>query len=132
MALVRMMLRFDDEKVHEPVTSRVILEEKIPLNIMSAYINQQGGEILLDVEPENAERLAKAFRKYGVTVDVPRLIEKDENRCMSCGACVGLCPMKALVYDAKHKVELIEAKCNGVTCGLCVDACPVRAIRLLG
>jgi len=126
------MLRFDNEKVHEPVTSRVILEEKIPINIMSAYINQQGGEILLDVEAENAERLAKAFRKYGVTVDVPRLIEKDENSCMSCGACVSLCPMKALVFGTGYKVELIEAKCNGVTCSLCVDACPVRAIRLLG
>jgi len=125
------MLHFDNEKVHEPVTSRVILEEKIPINIMSAYINQQGGEILLDVEPENAERLTKAFRKYGVTVDVPRLIEKDENKCMNCGACVSLCPMKALVYDTDYIVELIEAKCNGVTCSLCVDACPVRAIRLL-
>ncbi|MBM3291841.1 4Fe-4S dicluster domain-containing protein [Candidatus Bathyarchaeota archaeon] len=130
--MVRMMLRFDNEKVHEPVTSQVILEEKIPLNIMSAYVNQQGGEILIDVDSEHAERLAKAFRKRGVTVDVPKLIEKDEVKCTSCGACVSLCPMNALKYDPSNKVELNEAVCNGITCGLCVDACPVRAIRLLG
>lgn len=130
--MVRMMLRFDNEKVHEPVTSQVILEEKIPLNIMSAYVNPQGGEILIDVESEHAERLAKAFRKKGVTVDVPKVIEKDENICISCGACVSLCPMNALKYGSSNAVELNETVCNGITCGLCVDACPVRAIRLLG
>ncbi|MBN1682963.1 4Fe-4S binding protein [Candidatus Bathyarchaeota archaeon] len=130
--MVRMMLRFDNEKVHEPVTSQVILEEKIPINIMSAYVNQQGGEILIDVESENAERLAKAFRKKGVTVDVPKLIEKDDLKCTNCGACVSLCPMNALIFNADKSVELNEAVCNGITCGLCVDACPVRAIRLLG
>ena len=130
--MVRMMLRFDNEKVHEPVTSQVILEEKIPINIMSAYVNQQGGEILIDVDSEHAERLAKAFRKKGVTVDVPKLIEKDDLKCTNCGACVSLCPMNALTFNADKSVELNEAVCNGITCGLCVDACPVRAIRLLG
>lgn len=110
----------------------MLLEEKIPVNILSAYINQQGGEMLVDVAAEHAERLTKAFRRHGVTVDVPRLIEKDEDKCISCGACVNLCPMKALAFDEARKVNLVEGKCNGVTCGLCVDACPVRAIRLLG
>jgi ferredoxin len=127
-----MMLRFDNEKVHEPVTSQVILEQKIPLNIMSAFVNQQGGEILIDVDSEYAERLAKAFRNKGVTVDVPKVIEKDENKCISCGACVSLCPLNALKYGPNKAVELNEAVCNGITCSLCVDACPVRAIRLLG
>lgn len=126
-----MMLRFDNEKVHDPVTSKVILEEKILLNIMSAYVNPQGGEILIEVAPADAERVAKAFRSKGVTVDVPKLIEKDE-KCTNCGACVSLCPMRALGFSADKKVELDEARCNGITCGLCVDACPVRAIRLLG
>jgi len=129
--LVRMMLRFDNEKVNSPVTSQVILEEKVLLNIMSAYVNQQGGEILIEVAPDGAERVAKAFRSKGITVDVPKLIEKDD-KCTSCGACVSLCPMTAFGFGAGKKVELDEARCNGVTCGLCVDSCPMRAIRLLG
>ena len=46
---------------------------------------------------------------------------------MECGACVGVCPSKALTmrapdYLLKFDMELC------VLCGHCVKACPVRAI----
>ena len=130
--LVRVMLRFSKEIVDRPITSQVILEQGTPVNILSAHMNQQGGEILVDIESAQAEKVIKAFRDKGVTVDVRKLVEKDDDKCIDCGACVSICPMDALTFDEIHTVVLDEEKCNGITCGLCVDACTQKAIRLLG
>ena len=130
--LVRVMLRFSKENVDRPITSQVILEQGTPVNILSAHMNQQGGEILVDIEAANAERVIKAFRSRGVTVDVRKLVEKDDNKCIDCGVCISLCPMDALAFAEDYTVVLDEEKCNGITCGLCVDACTQRAIRLIG
>ena len=126
------MLRFSKEIVDRPITSQVILEEKVPVNILSAHMNQQGGEILADIDADHADKVIRAFRSRGVTVDVRKLVEKDNDKCIDCGACVSICPMDALTFDEEHTVILEESKCNGITCGLCVDACPQKAIRLLG
>ena len=130
--LVRVMLRFSKENVDRPITSQVILEQGTPVNILSAHMNQQGGEILVDIEAANADRVIKAFRSRGVTVDVRKLVEKDDNKCIDCGVCISLCPMDALAFAEDYTVVLDEEKCNGITCGLCVDACTQRAIRLIG
>jgi len=126
------MLRFSKEIVDRPITSQVILEQGVPVNILSAHMNQQGGEILAEIDAEHAEGVIKAFRERKVTVDVRRLIEKDDDKCVDCGACVSICPMDALTFDDDHSVALHEDRCNGVTCGLCVNTCPQRAIRLIG
>ncbi len=126
------MLRFSKEIVDRPITSQVILEQGVPVNILSAHMNQQGGEILAEIDAEHAEGVIKAFRERKVTVDVRRLIEKDDDKCVDCGACVSICPMDALTFDDDHSVTLHEDRCNGVTCGLCVNTCPQRAIRLIG
>ena len=129
--MVRILLRFSEKIANQPITSQVILEGKIPINILSAYMNQQGGEILAEVTSEQAEKTIKAFRERGVIVDVRRLIEKHEEKCIDCGACVSLCPVGAIKLDENHTLELIEEKCNGVTCGLCIDSCPTRALNLI-
>jgi NAD-dependent dihydropyrimidine dehydrogenase PreA subunit len=126
------MLRFSREIADRPITSQVILEQGAPVNILSAHMNQQGGEILVEIDPAHADRVVEAFRDKGVSVDVRRLIEKDDEKCTDCGGCVSICPMDALTFGEDHSVNLEEEKCNGITCGLCVDACTQGAIRLLG
>lgn len=130
--MVRVLLRFSKEIVDQPITSQVILEKGIPINILSAHINQQGGEILVEVPPEHAENAIKVFRERGVVVDVRKLIEVDDQKCLDCGACISLCPVNAIALNEDFSVVFDEDKCIGITCGLCVDACPVRAIRLIG
>jgi NAD-dependent dihydropyrimidine dehydrogenase PreA subunit len=126
------MLRFSREIADKPITSQVILEQGAPVNILSAHMNQQGGEILVEIDPAHADRVVEAFRDKGVSVDVRRLIEKDDKKCTDCGGCVSICPMDALTFGEDHSVNLEEERCNGITCGLCVDACTQGAIRLLG
>lgn len=130
--MVRVLLRFSKEIVDRPITSQVILEQGTPVNILSAHMNQQGGEILVEIGSEQADKVIKAFRDRGVTVDVRRLIEKDDGKCTDCGGCISICPMDALSFGDDLTVLLDEGRCNGITCGLCVDACPQRAIKLLG
>jgi Fe-S-cluster-containing hydrogenase component 2 len=127
--MVRILLRFSKEIVDQPIISQVILGEKIPINILSAHIDQQGGEILADIPSTYAEDAVKAFRERGVNVDVRKLIEVNDEKCIDCGACVSLCPVNAITFEGDFSVTFDNEKCIGITCGLCVDACPMRAIR---
>ena len=67
--------------------------------ILSAHINSKGGEILVEVPDEMQEKVVEAFRKRGVSVTVPKLIEVDSDKCFSCGTCVALCPVEAISID---------------------------------
>ena len=127
----RILLRFSEENVAEPITSKIILELGIPMRIVTATINSQGGDILVEVPKVNVEKVVKAFRKKGVVVKFPKLIEVDCDKCIDCGACYALCPVDAISYDKDYSVVFDEKTCIGSPCGLCVDACPARAITLV-
>ena len=127
--MVRLLLRFTEEQVPQPIASQIILEYKVPIAILAAHINSKGGEILAEVPDEAQEKIVKAFRKRGVLVTVPKLIEVDEEKCFSCGSCVALCPVEAISIDKDSSVKFDKEKCVGSTCSICVDACPARAIK---
>jgi ferredoxin len=129
--MVRILLRFSEKIVGKPITSQVILEHKIPISIVAAHINAQGGEILAEVPSTHVKKIAEAFRQKGVIVTFPKLIEKDSEKCFECGACVSLCPVKAISFKDDFSVVFDLEKCIGSSCGKCVDACPARAIELV-
>ena len=129
--MVRILLRFSEKIVGKPITSQVILEHKIPISIVAAHINSQGGEILAEVPSTHVKKIAEAFRQKGVNVTFPKLIEKDREKCFECGACVSLCPVKAISFKDDFSVVFDLEKCIGSSCGKCVDACPARAIKLV-
>jgi uncharacterized protein (DUF39 family)/NAD-dependent dihydropyrimidine dehydrogenase PreA subunit len=62
--------------------------------------------------------------------DKRKTIEIDQKVCVQCGACISLCPQKAIAFTEKYSVTLDKSKCRGGVCGTCVDSCPVRAIHL--
>jgi L-aspartate semialdehyde sulfurtransferase ferredoxin len=127
----RILLRFSEENVAEPITSKIILELGIPMRIVTATINSQGGDILVEVPKVHVEKIVNAFRKKGIVVKFPKLIEVDCDKCIDCGACYALCPVDAISYDKDYSVVFDEKTCIGSPCGLCVDACPARAITLV-
>lgn len=127
----RILLRFSEENVEEPVTSQVILELGIPMRIVTATVNSLGGDILIEVPAVHVEKVVEAFRKKGVVVNFPKLIEVDSDKCFDCGGCYALCPVDAISYGEDYSVVFDEKTCIGSPCGLCVDACPARAITLV-
>ncbi len=127
--MVRILLRFSEKIVDEPIVSQIVLELKVPINILTAHVNSKGGEVLAEVPGESLDKIVKAFRKRGATVYLPKLIEVDTEKCVSCGACVALCPMEAITTDEDASINFNKEKCVGSTCSVCVDACPARAIK---
>jgi L-aspartate semialdehyde sulfurtransferase ferredoxin len=126
----RLFIRFNEDQVAEPIASQIIIEYKVPMAILSAHINNKGGEILVEVPDEMEAKVAEAFRKRGISVTVPKLIEVDSDKCFSCGTCVALCPVEAISTDkGDNTVQFNKEKCLGSTCSICVDACPARAIK---
>lgn len=127
--MVRILLRFSEPLVEKPITSQIILELKVPINIITAHVNSKGGEILAEIPDEALDKTVKAFREKGVEVSIPKLIEVDADECFSCGTCVSLCPVEAISIDKDGAVVFDREKCVGSTCSACVDACPTRAIK---
>jgi Na+-translocating ferredoxin:NAD+ oxidoreductase RNF subunit RnfB len=127
--MARILIRFDENQVSEPIASQIIIEYKVPMAILSAHINSKGGEILAEVPDVILEKVVNAFRQRGVSVTVPKLIEVDSDKCFSCGTCIALCPVEAISLAKDCSVEFDKEKCLGSTCSVCVDACPTRAIK---
>jgi len=50
---------------------------------------------------------------------------KISSECVSCGACVGECPVDAIASG--DPIYVIDAD-SCIDCGVCVSACPVDAI----
>jgi ferredoxin len=127
--MVRILLRFAEALVEQPITSQIILDLKVPINIITAHVNSKGGEILAEIPDEALDKTVKAFREKGVEVSIPKLIEVESQECFSCGTCVSLCPVEAISIDKDGSVVFNREKCVGSTCSACVDACPTRAIK---
>lgn len=130
--MTKLLVRFTGREARRAHTSEVILEQGVPINILSAHMNQLGGELLIEVEERHAQKIIDAFRLRDVTVDAREQIEVNRELCIDCGACIGVCPVDAYSFKEDWKVNLDESRCLGVACMLCVDNCPQRAITLIG
>lgn len=126
--MTKIMLQFSEENVDQPITSQIILDLKVPLNILNANVTPRGGEILIEVHPSAVDLIIRAFKEKGVTVIIQKGIEVDGDRCIDCGSCFSLCPVDAVSIQLDYSVVFDEGKC--ISCGLCVDACPTFAIRI--
>ncbi|MBW1744050.1 MAG: 4Fe-4S binding protein, partial [Deltaproteobacteria bacterium] len=52
----------------------------------------------------------------------------DQEKCISCGACVEACPLEIPSIDADSKVAIDTFQCQA--CGACASECPVQAINV--
>lgn len=52
----------------------------------------------------------------------------DETKCVGCGKCAGLCPMKNIILE--NDLAIAGNRCT--MCYRCVNTCPKQAITLLG
>lgn len=49
----------------------------------------------------------------------------DRQKCIYCGACVGVCPVNALILK-ETRIEVDHEKC--INCGACIKVCPMGAM----
>ncbi len=99
------------------------------INILRAEVGARRGEILIEVEDEKAKKVEELLTAEGVeVVEVIEAIQKDDEKCVHCGACTSICPTEALKFNEEKKVVVEAEKC--VHCGACVKVCPTQALSL--
>ena len=126
--VTKILLKFSEKQVGQPLTSQVIIDLGIPLNILSANVSSNGGEILAEVQSKYTSHVTKAFEEKGVTVSIQKGVNIDGERCIHCGACFSICPVDAISRGVDYSIIFDEEKC--IACSQCVDTCPTRAIKL--
>lgn len=133
MKKIKMVLRFSEAMVEEPITYRLITHYDILVNILRASIDPgKQGQMVVEMSGEDAglSRGLNYLERMGVQVEsLAREIRRLEDRCTSCTACLPHCPTRAL--DVNHEswqVSLDAEKC--VMCLSCLDVCIYRAMSV--
>ncbi|HEY9635139.1 MAG TPA: NIL domain-containing protein [Coleofasciculaceae cyanobacterium] len=127
----RVTLTFPKRTVHMPVTYRLAKDFNVAANIIRAQVapNQIGKlvvELLGDIDELDAA--IEWMRSEDINVSlVGREILIDEDTCVDCGLCTGVCPTEALTLDPQtFKLNFTRSRC--IVCEQCIPTCPVQAI----
>jgi ferredoxin len=125
------LLVFRPEVMYQPVIYRLAREFDLLFNILEAKIFPRlEGRLILELrgEPEGVARGVAYLEEARVEVtSIAENISRDEDRCVHCGACTGVCRTGALsVERGSMQVRFSPEKC--AACGQCELACPVRAL----
>lgn len=127
----RVTLTFPKRTVQMPVTYRLAKDFNVAANIIRAQVapNQIGTlvvELLGDIDELDAA--IEWMRSQDINVSlVGREILIDEERCVDCGLCTGVCPTEALTLNPRDfKLNFTRSRC--IVCEQCIPTCPVEAI----
>jgi ferredoxin len=127
----RVTLTFPQRTVQMPVTYRLAKEFNVAANIIRAQVapNQVGKVVLeLSGDIDQLDAAIDWMRSQEIGVSLTnREILIDENSCVHCGLCTGVCPTEALTLDPKS-FELNFRRSRCIVCEQCVPTCPVQAI----
>ena len=108
----------EDENVSEQIKK----EQEIILGYPIYYSNLP--KILNDFIIENNAGLYF----YNKTKNYTDKLKINKEKCIGCGKCAGLCPMKNISIEEKKAIS--HESCT--MCYRCINNCPVQAITLLG
>jgi L-aspartate semialdehyde sulfurtransferase ferredoxin len=127
----RVTLTFPQNSVNMPITYRLAKDFNIAANIIRAQVapNQIGKLVLeLSGDIDQLEAAIDWVQTQGIIVSLAsREILIDEDSCVDCGLCTGVCPTESLILDSQtYSLKFIRSTC--VVCEQCVPTCPVQAI----
>ncbi len=129
----RVVVHFPPVATRQPVIYHLARDYNLVFSILRASISpEEQGLMVLELSGEEADyrKAAQFLESRGVRLQhLLQDIRKDDESCVDCGACAGVCPSAALFLERPAMKVLLDAdRC--VACGECVKACPVRAIEL--
>lgn len=83
--------------------------------------------MLIEISGTQQKQAAEYMEKEGIRLNpINKVVKKDEEKCIDCGACISLCPVKAINTTEDWTVEVDDLKCVG--CNFCTKSCPTKAI----
>ncbi len=127
----RVTLSFPRRTVQVPITYRLAKDFNIAASIIRAQIApNQIGKMVLELSGDIDELDAAFDWMRGLDIQVSLASQEilvDEESCVHCGLCTGVCPTEALNLDPKtFRLNFTRSRC--VVCEQCIPTCPVAAI----
>ena len=123
-------LRFSPKIVNKSIISDVIKLCDINFNILKANITPRGGKMLVEISgPQESESITYIEEQGIEVIPILKVVQKDSDKCLECGACVSLCPVKAICILEDWDIDIDDQKCIG--CGFCISSCPTQAIAIM-
>jgi heterodisulfide reductase subunit A-like polyferredoxin len=122
-------LNFSPDIVNKAVISDLIKNYDVTFNILKANITPKGGKMLIELSGTQMDEGVAFLEESGIHVDpVINVVKKDDDKCVDCGECVSLCPVKAISIEEDWTIEVDDKQCIG--CGFCTKSCPMKAINV--
>lgn len=114
-----------------PVTYRLAKDFNVAANIIRAQVApNQVGKVVLELagDIDQLDAALEWMQSQDIAVSLAnREILIDEDSCVHCGLCTGVCPTEALSLDLKtFLLNFTRSRC--IVCEQCVPTCPVEAI----
>ncbi len=129
----RVNLTFPKRTISIPVTYRLARDFNVAASIIRAQVapNQEGKMVLeISGDIDQLEAAVEWMRSQDIQVALDsREIMIDENLCVDCGLCTGVCPTGALSLQPEtFRLTFGRSRC--VVCEQCIPACPFDAISI--
>jgi L-aspartate semialdehyde sulfurtransferase ferredoxin len=127
----RVTITFPKTAVQIPLTYRLAKDFNVASNIIRAQVapNQIGKlvvELQGDIDQIDAAIEWMRMRDMSVLSASGEIII-DQDSCVDCGLCTGVCPTEALVMNPETwRLDFRRSRC--IVCEQCVPTCPVAAI----
>ena len=127
----RVTLTFPRRSVQMPVTYRLAKDFNVAANIIRAQVApNQIGKLVVELagDIDALDAAIDWMRTQDINVSfASREISIDEDSCVHCGLCTGVCPTEALTLDPQTAM-LVFTRSRCVVCEQCIPTCPVNAI----
>jgi len=116
-----------------PVTYRLAKDFNVAANIIRAQVApNQIGTLLVELsgDIDQLDAALDWIRSQDISISTAsREIAIDEETCVHCGLCTGVCPTEALtLHPQTFQLNFTRSRC--IVCEQCIPTCPVQAISI--
>ncbi len=127
----RVTLTFPRRTIQMPVTYRLAKDFNVAANIIRAQVApNQIGKLVLELQGDidEIDAAIEWMRSRHISVSLAsKEILIDEEVCVDCGLCTGICPTEALTLHP-DTFQLMFTRSRCILCEQCIPTCPVQAI----
>lgn len=127
----RVTITFPKTAIQFPLTYRLAKDFNVAANIIRAQVapNQMGKLVVeLQGDIDQIDAAIEWMRIRDINVfSASNEIVIDQDSCVDCGLCTGVCPTQALILNPEtFRLDFRRSRC--IVCEQCIPACPVAAI----
>ena len=133
MAKKKVIFSFPPSLVEEPITYILVKDYDLSVNILRATVRPRDrGRMVVELKGKkaNLDRAFEYLEDAGIQVDA--LVQEMRHlseQCVSCTACVPMCPTGALSVDRNNGQELVFDHTKCIICEACIPSCSYGALE---